>query len=822
MNKYVVESNKIINRADRIDLLGTTLHDWTGVGLHADIFDTGSRSNISDVVCTNGHIVPPTTTSRITSWGTEFAGTGFRRVVYAYLLNTLTNPDGDRNITVGALEGGGGRLGTTSFLWPSSAVLAGALRRTLPEEITQQQYDNARFVAYMDLFSHSRVVSRFLEAWADGVGHSSRNILTKATTKETWISLPYPLGARQIELVQSNCSARLFMTARAGLVLRVRDIAAGARVQIKAPNKTPITLNLYKGTAPGVTGLTTGVDISTLQRTVNGITRAGWALLALAPVQQGQKDPLACTVQTETTTEEYLVTRPPGGVNNVTTSRNPVLADNMVIQPMRLLLTAAARQPRAVRSTFYWLGTQNKTEVNIYKEFELNELTAVVRDSQHKTARVMVDLPHFAGAAGAWPDIALVSNTAGTPGGAFDDARGDVYRLQYGQPHTHIAASSTTGAQPVSRLGAELQSDSHALLDITAFANRYVSTDRDGIVKFRYTLTPNGLGDKLTANITVRVKVSGGTADPAPCDLSFQYSSPSDYNLDYNQNSFAGPKVNPCPTAHNITYSVATGPATLSFPEGHTNGSGNPDYNVVTTLGVDETTVVTIRATDNENRTKDITLNVAKLGIKCNAPYIANADKTACVCPAIPEGRELVPGTHTCETRPVLTELRWKNPKFNDPDYVQHFPVPIQLGEQTFYFDVATEGCAGTVTYAARRDGSRHNLIQHISGTVAEVDISIAEDEVIPIVVSATCDGHTITRNLRFRHREPECPDGKLFDRGPRQLRVRSLRRMAGCTRSNRTAGQTVARCRSQIDWRGAEAYPTALPLSTISLMRPR
>ena len=68
------------------------------------------------------------------------------------------------------------------------------------------------------------------------------------------------------------------------------------------------------------------------------------------------------------------------------------------------------------------------------------------------------------------------------------------------------------------------------------------------------------------------------------------------------------------------------------------------------------------------------------------------------------------------------------------------------------YFDVATEGCAGTVTYSARRDGSRHNLIQHISGTVAEVDISIAEDEVIPITVSATCDGHTITRQLRFRH----------------------------------------------------------------------
>ena len=42
------------------------------------------------------------------------------------------------------------------------------------------------------------------------------------------------------------------------------------------------------------------------------------------------------------------------------------------------------------------------------------------------------------------------------------------------------------------------------------------------------------------------------------------------------------------------------------------------------------------------------------------------------------------------------------------------------------------------------------------------------------------------------------------------------LRRMAGCTRSNRMAEQTAARCQNRIVWRGEAEYPTELPLFTI------
>ena len=68
-NKYIVESTKIISLEDRRDLLGATIHQWQGSAGHADIFDTGNTSNVSNTVCANGHNVPKATAStRGGSW----------------------------------------------------------------------------------------------------------------------------------------------------------------------------------------------------------------------------------------------------------------------------------------------------------------------------------------------------------------------------------------------------------------------------------------------------------------------------------------------------------------------------------------------------------------------------------------------------------------------------------------------------------------------------------------------------------------------------------------------------------------------------------
>ena len=518
---------------------------------------------------------------------------------------------------------------------PSTGVIAGAVRANIPTSISQAQYDTTGYRYDFYPTPNDEAGRSFFNNWASGFltdarADSSHNILLKSTTKEAWISLPYPVDAQTISLAATNCDARLFMTTRSGVVLRVRSVEANARVTYSADKHSQLVLRIYKGTAVGAANLLTGVDINTLLWNINGIPRGGWVIFPIralpvrgtsAPADRGEASrSVICVIRDGDVLREYtnggaVIYGPnynlqPRATAGSVSNLQGIRQGNSFVMPFGLWLTRAQDQPSAVRSNFYWKGTQNKTDISIYREFELNELQPAVGESANKRAVAVLDLPLWDGnVQHVRPQIALVSNTAGSPGQAFDAARGDVLRINSATSSTHVAASSTTGAQPVGDVANLIHRGLAAELHVVGFANRYVATDRDGVIKLRYTLVTSAAIETqtITCNITVRIKAPGGTADPAPCTLDFQYSSPSDYNLDYNQTSFGGPKVNPCPDAHDITYSIVSGPGSISIKEGHTNGSGNPDYDVSTTLNTDESAQIVVRATDSSSRTKDIT-----------------------------------------------------------------------------------------------------------------------------------------------------------------------------------------------------------------------